>query len=170
MKVVGLDLSLTATGVAADGATGWSVRTIASVHKGERRLVVIRDEVLEASHGADLVVIEGYSYGSKYGAHQAGELGGVVRVALFEAAIPFAVVAPLTLKRYATGRGGGGKEAVLVQAVKRTNMEFRSNDEADAFWLYAMGREHLGRPLLAMPAPNRAALAKVPWPDLEAVA
>jgi len=106
VNVVGVDLSLTATGIAdANGARTISLRT-----KGMERLAAIRDVVWIATHvsdlgsgaacnlcapvtlyGAhpDLLVIEGYSMGSHSShAHELGELGGVVRLKLWEAGLP----------------------------------------------------------------------------------
>lgn len=168
VNVVGLDLSLTSTGV----CTKFGPTTIpGGTLRDERRLVWIRDAILGHTDLANLVVIEGYAFGA--GGHgQAGvrgiaELGGVVRVALYEAGLPFVVVAPATLKKYATGKGNAPKDQVLVQAVKRSGMEFRSSDEADAWWLWAMAKDHYGELLIEMPKEHRAALDKVDWPVLE---
>lgn len=165
-RVYGLDLSLTATGVA--GATldehgaSWGVDTVASRKRGVERLVELRNSILDAVALADLVVIEGFAYGAARGASSLvslGELGGVVRVALHEAGIPFVDVPPATVKKFATGKGNAPKDQVLVAAVKRTGgFEFASNDQADAFWLMAMGCEALGAPVVDMPKQNVAAL------------
>lgn len=172
-RVVGLDLSLTATGYAYHGCRG----TIHAKHlKGAERLAYLRDAVMRLDLSfenynlpseptrPDLVVMEGYSYASANQAHQVGELGGVIRLALHEAGVPFVVVAPAALKKYATGKGNANKAAMLQAAWQRLGYEGTDDNEADALWLRAMGLDALGHPIVAMPAVNRTALAKVAWP------
>lgn len=169
--IVGLDLSLTATGIAYEAGT----QTISVESKGVRRLAEISRAVLDVvrSLPADLVVLEGYSYASAQVAHQLGELGGVVRLALWSYAVPFIVVQPSSLKMYATGRGNAGKEEMLAAAIRRLGYDGHDHNQADAAWLRAMALDHYGFPLAKVPDTHRKALAKVAWPDLarrEAVA
>ncbi len=168
-NVIGLDLSLTATGVAWHDGTN----TLKSPCKGMQRLAHLRDHLLAVCHGplgltvrVDLVVIEGYSMGTarqSSHAHGLGELGGVVRLSLWEAGVPYVDVPPACLKKYATGAGNSRKEAVLIAAVKR-GAEVRDNNEADAWWLRAMGMDALGFPTVAVPQLHRKALVTVAWP------
>ncbi len=162
--VVALDLSLTSTGVADKDGT----RRIRSKKSGVERLVEVRDEVLWACRNVDeghpdLVVLEGYSYGSPNQAHPIGELGGVVRVALHEAGIPFEVVPPSTIKMFATGKGNAKKPDVLLAAVRRLDYQGNSTDEADALWLHALAMHALGSPVVTVPAAHLRALTKVSW-------
>lgn len=165
--VVAFDLSLTSTGVA--DATG--TRRIRSKKSGVERLIEVRDAVLVearrqfAYEGSDLdlVVLEGYSYGSANSAHPVGELGGVVRVALHEAGIPFEVVPPSTIKMFACGKGNAKKDDVLLAAVRRLGYEGNSGDEADALWLYALAMHALGSPIVTLPASHLLAMKKVAW-------
>lgn len=161
-RVVGLDLSLTATGI----ATPEGQRTIGTKARGCERLIELRDTIRKACELADLVAVEGYSFGSRNShAHALGELGGVVRVALHVASVPFVEVPPSSLKKFATGKGNAGKEEVLASAIRRLGYEGHDNNEADALWLRAMGMDALGCPLVAMPESHRAALVKVEWPS-----
>lgn len=178
--VIGLDLSLTSTGIATADRTytvGCALPKAAT--QGERceRLAAIRDEVLKVvgppgwwlhDDPTPLVVMEGFSFGSPQGATDAGGLGWLIRVTLHEAGVPFAVVPPNTLKLYATGKGNAGKDDMKLAALSRAGLEFTgkgSSDECDAWWLRALGLDHLGAPVVEMPAANRAALEKVEWPD-----
>ena len=164
-RVLGLDLSLTATGYAySEEVVGaWRVK-----QRGEARLVLLRDAVLNVAEVADVVVLEGYSYASPNQAHQIGELGGVVRVMLHERHIPFVEVAPATLKRFATGKGNATKDAVLAAAIRRFGFEGSDNNEADAWLLRAMGLEHyLGSSIPLRPAYMAEALERVDWPELD---
>jgi len=169
MYVVGLDLSLTSSGV----ATPKGVFTIKPKREGVARLIEIRDSLevhlWDSGHPADLICVEGYSFASKFRGEALGELGGVVRVSLHEHGFRYVVVQPATLKSYATGAGNATKERVLVQAVKRSGVEFRTTDEADAAWLMWMGLDHLGAPAFELPAKNREALAKVHWPTVQPI-
>lgn len=183
--VVAFDLSLTSTGVADRNGT----RRIKPRTTGVERLGEVRDAVLMATHPAqplsglrcfdcigtanrplflygahpDLVVIEGYSYASGNKAHDVGELGGVVRLALHEAGIPFHVVAPKTIKTIACNNGNAGKADVLLAAVRRLGYEGNSNDEADALWLYRLTLHALGGEPLPVPKTHLRALKALPW-------
>lgn len=170
MRVVGLDLSLAATGVAtAEGA-----RVIRPTTGGMERLAEIRERVLDSvhrlraiyGHHPDLVVIEGYSYASANSAHQLGELGGVVRLALWETGIRFVDVAPSKLKKYATGTGNAPKAEVLAAAIRRLGYQGHDDNGADAAWLWTMGMDAYGLAPVKMPETHRAALAGVAWPKL----
>jgi len=133
VKPTGLDLSLTSTGVATVKGTS----RICPKCKGMERLVLIRNEVLALR--PEFVVLEGYSFGSRGRAlFNIGELGGVIRMALWERDIPFLEVSPSALKKYATGKGNAPKDAVLATAI-RNDFEGSNNDEADAWWLLQMG-------------------------------
>ena len=120
-------------------------------------------------HGVDLVVIEGFSFGSPQGATEAGGLGWTIRIALTEACVPFAVVPPSTLKKFATGKGNAGKDDMKLAALSRLGIEFTgkgSGDRCDATWLRVMGLDALGCQVVDLPAVNRQALAKVAWPEV----
>ncbi len=164
MNVLGLDLSLTSTGVAhCDGSSStWNVKLL-----GVNRLISLRDRLVGLlDDPVDLVVLEGYAFGRPHHACHLGELGGVIRVTLHEAGVPWAVIPPASLKLYATGRGNASKEEMLVAAVRRLGYQGSSNDEADALWLRAMALDQHGHALVEMPIVHRKALAKVEWPDL----
>jgi crossover junction endodeoxyribonuclease RuvC len=166
-RVVAFDLSLTSTGVADRNGT----RRICPKSTGVERLAEVRNAVIDAAwfedsdgpYPADLVVIEGYSYASGNSAHQVGELGGVVRLALHEAGIRFEVVAPKTIKTYACDNGGASKDDVLLAAVRRLGYEGKSKDEADAYWLYALAMHALGEPIVDVPRAHLRALKALPW-------
>lgn len=166
MKVIGLDLSLSSTGVACN--LGWTARIRVAPAAGAGpfyRLRVIRNEVMGYVRGADLVVVEGLAVASTTGQHltRAGLWHLVME--WIDRELPWAEVPPATLKKYATGKGNAGKDEVLAAVIKRfPGIEVRGNDEADALVLAAMGADHLGNPMVDMPAVNRSSLEKVVWP------
>lgn len=160
-SVVGLDLSLTATGYANDVGAG----TLgAAGRKGCARLALLRDLAILECRDADLVVLEGYAFAARNShAHALGELGGVIRLALHERRVPFVDVPPASLKKYATGKGNANKGEMLAAAIRRLDYDGASDNEADALWLRAMGMDALGCPPVKLPETHRAALAKVDW-------
>lgn len=169
-QVVGLDPSLTSTGLATvNGAL-----TIISKPGNDDllRLRRIVATVLDHCHAnfADLVVIEGLSYGSTTGkATDRAGLHWLIRDALDSAHIPVALVTPAARAKYATGKGNAGKDAVLIDVVKRWPMVLvANNNEADAVVLLAMGLDYLGDPLAVVPAVNRLAIGQVKWPFIKA--
>ncbi|MGC4050633.1 MAG: hypothetical protein QM757_14755 [Paludibaculum sp.] len=161
MKVVGLDLSMSATGIAH--ATGERTLTFRSGLSREQRLVMIRDQVLELLEPTTVFVIEDLPENVKYGGVPGGMVHGVVRVALLEHDAPYVLVPPSSLKAYTTGKGGASKDEMLVEAVRRLGFAGHDHNQADALWLRAMGHDALGDPLAHMPAAHRAHLDKIDW-------
>lgn len=169
--VIGLDLSLTATGVAAMSPRGFATRRLTVEGTGIIRLRRLLAEVERDAENASLVVVEGPSYGSVgAGTHERAGLWWLVRDMLWQHSIPCAVVPPSNLKKYAVGVGGGAKaskDAVLVACARHWPTFEGRNDEADALWLAAMGLDYLtGRS--GMPALNRLALKSCSWPTMAA--
>ncbi|MDQ2782217.1 MAG: hypothetical protein M3Y26_06735 [Actinomycetota bacterium] len=166
MNVVGLDLSLTATGLARANGTF----TLKTTKRGMDRLNWFRYYLAAEAQGADLVAIEGYAFGRPNQACHLGELGGVVRLELWRADIPYVDIPPATVKKYATGKGNASKGMVLEAASKRSGLDFAGDDNrADAWWLRALALDHYGEPVVSMPTVNRSALASVTWPELAEV-
>lgn len=167
-EVVGLDLSLTSTGIAWCNET----TTLPSKLMGMARLADIRDRVVALLRTLDnpLVIVEGYSFGSKNSqSHATGELGGVVRLRLFEDDIPYVDVPPTTLKKFATGKGVASKPEVTSAISARTGIVWSgkgADDRCDAWALQEFGLLKLGRARYSWPKVNAEALDKVVWPDL----
>lgn len=162
-NVVGLDLSLTSTGVSRKYGT----HSIRVKSKDCERLIELRKEVLGYCITASHVVIEGFSFGSPMQAHNVGGLGWIVRVGLFEAGIPYTVVPPSSLKKFATGKGNAKKDEILAAAV-RAGAHVTGNDEADAWWLRQMGLMALaGEADVPRTEYRTEALAKVAWTTTE---
>lgn len=168
--IVGLDLSLTSTGIArvqpGDPAVIETLRVRPGKRTGCARLNVILHEVLDACMDADLVVLEGPAYNQVNAAHTMGGLWWLCRYHLWVLGRQVVVVEPGHLKKYATGRGNAGKDEVLAAIIRRyPATELAGNDEADALCLAAMAADQLGSPLAGVPKLNREALKK--WPYAE---
>lgn len=169
MRIVGLDLSLTATGI-CDEYRG--ARVYKSKHRGCARLADLRDHIYTIVDDDRLVVLEGYSYASANQAHQLGELGGVIRLAITETGAPYVDVPPSTLKKFATGKGNANKAAMGLAAA-RAGYDGPGDDNAiDAWWLMQMGvyatndRWAVTAPgvVLAQHAYRDEAITKIEWP------
>lgn len=165
MRVLALDLSLTATG----WATTLNDHGVYGTHaKGVERLNVLDgwlSGLVDASR-PQVAVVEGYAYGKGNQAHQVGEWGGVARLRLYSDGVPFVVVPPAVVKKYATGRGNAPKPDLRMELYKRAGLDVADDNEVDALWLLAAALEVAGDPLWPMPKANVDALAKVEWPSL----
>ena len=101
------------------------------------------------------------------GVRSIGELGGVMRLLFFDLGIPFVEVPPSNLKQYATGKGNGPKDGVVVAAAHRLNYRGADNNEVDALFLLQMALAFYDQPgCVEMPALNRKALVKIEWAAL----
>jgi Holliday junction resolvasome RuvABC endonuclease subunit len=167
--VTGLDLSLTATGVALPNGVTRTLATRAG--DGDRRLSVIANTLYdllsgsEAWNTAEIVVIEDLPAHAR-AAGITGMVHGAVRVLLIEAAVPYALVPPASLKKYATGRGNATKADMRMALYQRAGLDLRDDNQVDAWWLRTMGLDALGAPVVPMPKTHRAALDKVAWPEV----
>jgi hypothetical protein len=158
-RVVGLDLSITATGA----VDAWGdATTIKPRSAGDWRLLEISGLVNGICGGADLVVIEEAPPGLKGPAIKAIHMvHGAVRMNLLATGVRYIAVNPTTLKQFATGKASADKTAMAMALFKRTGRELADSDQVDAWWLRAAGRELLGDPVLVMPAAQVATLDKV---------
>lgn len=166
--VVGLDLSLTATGICTAGGAG----VFKPRSTGMERLHAIASFVAARVSDGDVVVIEGYSFGSKGNAmFNLGELGGVVRLDLYKSGISFVDVPPSVLKKFATGNGNANKAAMVLAAGKAGYDGPGDDNAVDAWWLRNLGIYAAGGNVPIAPGVNdtqhRAdAAAKIDWPAL----
>jgi crossover junction endodeoxyribonuclease RuvC len=168
VNVLAIDPSLTRTGVAHPDGTTRVIVPPKGQDRGMARLAWIESVILALVDDADLVVIEGYSFGSKGAAvFNIAELGGVVRLALWRRRAPYVEIAPSVVKKLATGKGNAPKEMVLVEAVKRLGYTGSDNNESDALWLRQAALHHYQLPgRCELPKAHLEALRTVEWPEL----
>lgn len=89
-------------------------------------------ENYEAVHMA----MEGYAHGSKFNREKLGELGGIVKLAWYQASgTDPVIVAPTVLKKYVTGKGTASKDLMISTVNSRWNTDIKDNNVADAFGL-----------------------------------
>jgi crossover junction endodeoxyribonuclease RuvC len=187
MRVLGIDPSLTSTGVAlitsdrqitthrvesAPPKRGRAGKTPPTLLERRERIRSIVDRaanlVLPWQAPVDLAVIEGPSYGSVgAGTWERGWLWGALVDRLALAEVPVAVVPPTVRAKWATGSGSAGKSPVAVH-LSRMWPELDagiSDDEWDAVCLASIGAQHLG--WLPVDLTRHAdQLGKVAWPEL----
>lgn len=164
--VIGLDLSLTSTGIAGEGWTD-HIRTKA---RGDYRLHYLASEVSSFIKSADLVVMEGpsYGHGALAGHEDLAGLRTLVRQYCYRRRIPYAVIPPSSLKLYATGRGNAAKGEIRSAVADRYGIHTEGAaryDEADAYVAMAAGMDWLGYSLAPVPERQARALVGVAWPE-----
>jgi crossover junction endodeoxyribonuclease RuvC len=140
MSVMGVDLSLTATGLVVLGADGAIL--LAEVFKpksrGDDRLWDIACWVAEAVRlwEPSAYCIEAMAYGSPFNVVVLAEMHGAVRCERARRSLPQPYyVSPATLKKYATGIGKGEKGVVQMCVLEKWGHKFVDNNLADAYVL-----------------------------------
>lgn len=152
--VMGIDPSLTSTGyVVLETGTVRHLRESGAITfpklSGMARVVAIEEILLAVlkRNCPNVVYIEGYSFGSTGKAvFQMGELGGVLRRMLYKmegSGIVWTEIPPSTLKKFCTGKGNSKKEDMKLHAYKKWGVEFKTNDETDAYALAKMAEQEV---------------------------
>jgi crossover junction endodeoxyribonuclease RuvC len=169
MNFLGLDLSLTSSGYSLNGNTG----IIATKAKGPERLSIVSKTVLQLclDESIDCVVMEGYSFASRNSqAHSIGELGGCIRMTLWERNIPYIEIPPTSRAKFATGKGNAGKTEVISAISSKTGKLFSgsgADDECDAWVLEQMALTKIGLSRYSWTKEQLSALEKIDWSQLE---
>jgi len=172
-RVVGLDLSLTCTGIGILTQTrqGVKLSTGTATSTGKRaaslvdrhsRLTTLGADIMHHARGADLAVIEGPTPGVKGGSPiDRHALWWFVVGGLIRREVPVAVVSPTALKLAIAGKGNADKAAVAV-AVERLwpGADVTSSDVTDA-----VGLAHLGAVALGWDVPELERHRQVKWTD-----
>jgi Holliday junction resolvasome RuvABC endonuclease subunit len=152
--VAGIDSS-TKTGVAIMGMDphGTDIVKIEATYlvkqnefTGLTRAGMIANEVIKILRGwpVELVVIENYSFGSKFNMAMLVEIGTITRYFVKQEGYTLMTVAPTTLKKFVTGKGAAMKNLVLKEAHKKWGFDFSDDNECDAACLGVMGLAYLG--------------------------
>jgi crossover junction endodeoxyribonuclease RuvC len=184
-RVVGIDLSLTATGIVAltDGDHVPAVRLVgstgskdATLAEQSRRHSELSAEIIGTVYGRGesflrptMVVIEGPALGNPRNSdtsswRRAGVWWQVVQT-LVDDQVPVVSVPPSVLKKFATGKGNAAKTAVAL-AVQREWPEVILSDDniCDALGLAMVGAAKLGLDCgFRVTVPRREVLGKIDW-------
>lgn len=171
VNILGLDLSLTSTGLCHCGETS----AYSTKLRGAARLSDVSLFILDycLNKNIDCVVIEGYSFSSRNSqAHSIGELGGCVRMSLWNNGTPYVDVPPTSRAKFATGKGNAGKTEVISAISSKTGKIFSgsgADDECDAWVLEQMGLTHLGISEYSWTKEQLSSLDKIDWSPLDSI-
>lgn len=163
MKVLGLDLSLSATGYCDEQGKSGVIKTTSN-QRVEDRLEAICTYICDLLVPyADVLVIEDLPRGVKHGAVELGMVHGVVRLMMLEnwPAKPIVWVPPATLKKYATGKGNASKSDIRVHVYIDYKEDIADDNAADAFVLRQIGLALYGEHVPKLPKVQTEALDKL---------
>lgn len=164
--VVGLDLSLTGTGVATADGDSLIAQTVASkgskddsLSKRAHRLRSLHQRIVDNVPDGAYVAIETPAYNQTGGKHHdRSGLWWLVVDDLHRRGISIVEFSTTTVKRYATGNGGASKMEVMAATIRRhPDIEIRNDNESDAVVLAQMLRRLLDEPI--DPTPPKVNLA-----------
>jgi len=152
---LGIDGSLTGTGIVIlqDGKI-IEQRCIKSKPSGDKPInelnrirKIIQDiEITVKKYHPNIALIENLAFGIQktISLTQLAGLSYFCRAMLTDNNIPFVMVAPNSLKKFATGNGMSKKDIVMMEIYKRYNVTILDNNEADAYILAQIGLALLG--------------------------
>ena len=148
MNFVGIDPSVTATGVAVLNSAG-EVLTATAIKCGGHglpRVLEYRTQVLDLlPEGPAHVAIEGYAYSNKFNLATLVELGTALRLAVLDRGWTYVDVAPTALKAFALmPKGSKAKDKPFVQVKERWGFVHKSGDVVDAYVLAQIARADAG--------------------------
>jgi len=150
MIIIGIDPSLTSTGICVMNEQGVIVESVAIQpdNKGPERLALFRGSfrlITSKYHGQNAnAFIEGYAFGANNQREALGELGGVMRLSLYDDGIGMVIIPPTVVKQYITGKGTADKIAMAIAVLKQYGHDFPTTDQTDAFALAEIGRAYYG--------------------------
>lgn len=152
--VVGLDVSLTGTGICVVSGNphvavgkGLTVEStlieVGKTLRGPTRLSAVCNAVLQwlKARGVGVgttVAMEGYGFSSQM-AHSLGEIGGCIRLSLYLRGCNLLIIPPTTLKKYLTGKGVGQKNVVMKHVHRRWGFDVDDDNQTDAFGCAIVG-------------------------------
>ncbi len=170
MKLLALDVSLRSTGYSFWDTQEDEALSVGAIQPKSRGLDRFREilgnvERIKRAFGkVDVVVFEGYpfflfghqknpitgrgeNYRSEFGqgpGNQVFGLAGITEMIKmkihFQWDLPFACISPTSIKKYATGNGRARKPEMIAQLFDEHGIEFRTNDEVDAWYIGQLAR------------------------------
>ena len=174
--VVGIDPSLTSTGLALIDALTGTAYTAAVTSKGKKtdtlvmqseRIRDLTDRICDYVRAADpaLVVIESATFSTRNdtSAHRRAGLWWSVVNDLVAEDFSVVMLSPAEVKKFATGKGNAGKDMMVARAATTWGEETLGtniNDIADALFLATAGSFGLGYPVVLSETSYRADIAR----------
>jgi crossover junction endodeoxyribonuclease RuvC len=149
MKFVGIDPSLTGTGIAVikEDYSIVTLEKLSTPSTGVERLYHLQLKFLELLSTCEneiiFTCIERAAYHETGRLWSLGQWAGVFYLDLFKKGIKFLEVSPLQLKKYVSSIGKNmGKEVVILDVFKNFQEEIRDPDLADAYVLSRIARDY----------------------------
>ena len=149
---LGIDLSLTATGVIKLQDGKIIQRQLIKTKPTNKdpleelkRLEIIRDSI--DTTDVDIAILEGLAFMARNTTAlvQLAGLNYLIRDRLYLDNIPFIIVAPTTLKKFVSGKGNSPKDLVLLETYKRYGVSFKDDNLCDAYVLARIGEALLDK-------------------------
>lgn len=142
MNVVGVDPSLTGTGLAYQGESEKVLTPSATTIRGQlQRMNIIASRVAIHTPPGTLVVMEGpgFSRGGQKGHHALAGLWWVLAATIVSRGCHLVEIKPNVLKKFATGKGNADKAAMRAAWHWHTRQDVADPDRVDALWLREVG-------------------------------
>jgi crossover junction endodeoxyribonuclease RuvC len=146
---IGIDQSLTGFAITAlDSDNKYYTEVYKSPYFGVERLLDLQEFLADFLHRLPPldIAMEG-SVLQSHAALKLGELAGAVKLELLKKGHYPLQVPPMTLKKFASGKGNAKKQEMLLQMYKRWGVEFSDDNAADS---YALARLIRGKGINAM--------------------
>lgn len=135
---LGIDQSLKVTSFCLLENQEIHIEQVKPLYMGVSRITEIYEEFmtfLEAHPNIEGAAIEGYAFAAKGAVFNLGEIGGVLRMALYNHKIPSIEVPPTYLKKFITGKGTSAKNMMMKEAYKKYGVDLDDDNDCDAFSL-----------------------------------
>ena len=166
---IGLDLSLSSTGFCLKTGSEIRVETIKSkpddTPNDLARLKYITAEIMRRiPKSVSMICVEDFFVPSSMqmagAAIKLAMLGTAVRLALYDAGMPFFVISPNQLKKWITSSGASQKSLIVMAVYKAYGLECKDDNQADSSVLAHIG-EALDCPKAEYPKYQLEVLGKV---------
>ena len=155
---LGIDPSLNSTGLALltdECLTTWTWQTkLMGIERLYELDQLINELLVDAR--PKIVFLEDYAFSKGNQAHQAGEWGGCIRLALHRHNVQRRLPAPTQVKKFACS-GAAQKSEIMLNLFKRWGLDVPQEDEADATVMALMALYSSMRPeAMRWPSPNHS--------------
>lgn len=166
--ILGIDPGTKNMGLAFPDQSTWLIRPPAKLGIGVERLHYIRNALraVLTEGRPQMVVLEDYLPQQTGSGLATGELGGMIRLLVYDLGIPLAKVHPSTLRSFLSVGQGDDKTSGISKLSAKTGRSWNTNDEAEAWGLAAMAYEQFGHGWLPLVKKQTAAVGRVEWPAL----
>jgi crossover junction endodeoxyribonuclease RuvC len=177
VRVLGIDPSLVATGLALPGGSRFVTLRSNSSDEISKRLHELYNSFSAIVHSLrnrdliDVAMIEAVMPSSTQSVarKRLAQLSGVLLLALYESAVPYVEVGLSSVKKYATEKGTAEKHE-MVLAAKSAGAAVANDNEADAYWLHRIGDDFYNLSVedswLALTDYQRSLHDRIDWPRL----